>query len=75
MASSAIPADPEEIQSLGNQEQDRLEVPDPSSLAVADSFLNSFAAELATASTTWGAIAPSVSACGMISGTLPPRLA
>jgi len=30
--------------------------PDPRSRAVADSFLNSLAAEPATASTTWGAI-------------------
>ena len=35
-------------------------VPDPSSLAVADSFLNSLAAEPAAASTTCGAIAAAV---------------
>ena len=64
MASSAIPADPEDGQSLwiGG---DGVEVPDPKSLAVADSFLNSFAAELATASTTCGAIRPLVSACAL----------
>ena len=37
---------------------------------MADSFLNSFAAELATASTTCGAIAPFVSACRAIRGGL-----
>lgn len=66
MASSAIPADPEEGQSLWIT-RDGLGVPDPRSLAVADSFLNSFAAELATASTTCGAILPTVSACRVIS--------
>ena len=67
------------LQTLGKVSWDALErhwqaLPDPRSLAVADSFLKSFAAELATASTTWGAIAPSVSACAESKWKLLSRL-
>ena len=58
MASSAIPADPDESQSL-LMARERVGVPDPRSLAVADSVLDSFAAELATVSITCGAMFPS----------------
>lgn len=55
MASSAIPAEPERVNSKAHVRY-KTGIPEPRSLAVADSFLNSFAAEPATASTTAGAI-------------------
>ena len=50
-----MPAEPTHI-SATHSLCDRIFIPDPRSLAVADSFLKSFAADWATASTTCGAM-------------------